>query len=201
MYDTYVNASQQGDLQLVDRALMRLRHFVEVPAAVDDAGRRIEASTLLVLEALAAMADPTVRDVARALDVTHSTASRLVLRAEQAGMVRRGPSPASHRERVVEATEEGLVVRRRAVRFRLSRLADITAGWDVEELASFARALDRFAAVAAEGAGVEPAGHQPGYGARLGASAMPNLRSARRAAYQPPSPCTPGPGGTDDEHR
>ena len=39
------------------------------------------------------------------------------------------------------------------------------------------------------------------YGARLGGAMIPNSRRTRLAAYQPPRPCTPGPGGVDAEQR
>lgn len=150
MYSTYMTATRE-ELELIDRALRLLRHVVEPPGMIDDEGQRVEASTILVLEALADGGPPTVRDVAERLGVAHSTASRLVKRAEEAGMVRRGPSPANGRETVVEATEQGRAMRRRGERYRIARLAEVVQEWEPQERARFAVSLRRFAE-AAQGA-------------------------------------------------
>ncbi|NMR20110.1 MarR family winged helix-turn-helix transcriptional regulator [Cellulomonas fimi] len=143
-------SGSKKDLERIDRALMQLRRFVEAPAMVDDRGRHVETSTLLVLEALGPESEPTVRDVARRLDVTHSTASRLVTRAEQAGMVRRRRSPTNRRETLVEATDDGHALRDRARTFRLHRLCDIVADWRSDDVAAFAHSLASFAERAAQ---------------------------------------------------
>lgn len=131
----------------MDQALLRLRRFFDAPAVLDDAGPRVELSTLLVLEAVARCgAPPSVRGIAEQLGVAHSTASRLVTRAERAGMVARATSPTDKRETVIASTEVGEGFRRRATAFRLQRLIDLTQTWTREERATFARLLERFAA-------------------------------------------------------
>ncbi|MCB7135912.1 MarR family winged helix-turn-helix transcriptional regulator [Cellulosimicrobium marinum] len=137
--------SAETPLDAVDRALLSLRRFLDTPRAVDDAGTRVELSTLLVLDAVGE-AGATVRDVATRLAVAHSTASRLVTRAEQAGAVERTTSPADARETLAVATSHGRALRGRAVAFRHERLARLTTGWTPEELATFADLLTRFAA-------------------------------------------------------
>lgn len=135
------------DLELIDQALLRLRRFFDAPAVLDDAGPRVELSTLLVLEAVArCAAPPSVRGIAEQLGVAHSTASRLVTRAERAGMVVRASSETDKRETVIESTQVGQGFRRRATAFRRQRLVDLTQTWTGEERATFARLLDRFAA-------------------------------------------------------
>lgn len=148
MYRTCMT-SARNELEQIDRALVRLRRFFDPPAMVDDEGRRVEASTILVLETLAGAGPRTVRDVAEQLDVAHSTASRLITRAEQAGMVRRRPSPTNGRETAVETTRQGHAVRRRGVQYRLERLAEITLSWQPDEIERFATSLHRFAEAAA----------------------------------------------------
>ncbi|WP_265523615.1 MarR family winged helix-turn-helix transcriptional regulator [Oerskovia flava] len=139
----------QSDLAQLDRALVRLRRFFEAPAVLDDDGASVELSTLLVLDAVTcaptAAEKWTVRDVARQLDVAHSTASRFVTRAERAGAVKRGASGTDRRETVVEATEAGRALAERAAHFRLARLEGITGTWEPRDVAALAALLDRFA--------------------------------------------------------
>ena len=121
-------------------ALVGAEHMI-----VDDHGRRIEASTLLVLEAVLDGRARTVQDVAHHLGVAHSTASRLVTRAESAAMVRRVPSPVSAREAWVTATDLGTATRARGLGHRLARLADATADWPADQVVALAHLLRRFA--------------------------------------------------------
>jgi len=136
-----------SDLDLMDQALLRLRHFFDAPAILTDTGIRVELSTLLVLEAVARCGRPvSVREIADQLDVAHSTASRLITRAETAGMVARTTSTTDRRETVIETTTVGHDFRRRATTYRLDRLTAMTTGWTPEERTTFALLLDRFAA-------------------------------------------------------
>lgn len=131
----------------MDQALLRLRRFFDAPAILADTGPRVELSTLLVLEAVARSGTPvSVREIADQLDVAHSTASRLVTRAERAGMVARATSTTDRRETVIETTQVGHDLRRRATTYRLDRLMALTQAWTSEEKATFAHLLDRFAA-------------------------------------------------------
>ncbi|MGY1711963.1 MarR family transcriptional regulator [Geodermatophilus sp. SYSU D00758] len=87
--------ADDSDLVRVDRALLRLRRMWDAPAGIEHEGALVEGSTLLVCLAVAegrAAGEVGVVEVAGALGVTHSTASRLVSRAVEAGMVRRAPS-------------------------------------------------------------------------------------------------------------
>lgn len=137
------------DLERLDQALLRLRRFFETPTVVDDDGSPVELSTLLVLDAItsahgAATDNWTVRDVARRLEVAHSTASRFVARAEKAGAVTRAPSDTDRRETVVEATGAGRALAERAAYFRLTRLDGITDTWEPCDVATLAGLLTRF---------------------------------------------------------
>lgn len=134
----------QTELQVLDRALLRLRRFFAAPAVVDDQGHPLELSTLLVLHAVGDTG-ATVRQVADELDVAHSTASRFVTRAELAGVVTRRASTVDARAIMVVLTKSGRELDRRATSFRLERLARLTQGWRPEELRDFAKATERFA--------------------------------------------------------
>ncbi|HMO11585.1 MAG TPA: helix-turn-helix domain-containing protein [Actinotalea sp.] len=131
MYYTCMDVPD-GALVEIDRALRLLRREVDPPAAVDDHGRRIEASTLLVLEAVLDGRARTVQDVAHHLGVAHSTASRLVTRAESAAMVRRVPSPVSAREAWVTATDLGTATRARGHLLRRFASSGLTGRHDAQ---------------------------------------------------------------------
>ena len=133
-----------NDLEVLDRALLSLRRFFAAPQVVDDHGHPVELSTLLVLSAVAGEG-ATVRQIAERLDVAHSTASRFITRAEQAGVVARQASTVDARATTVIMTEDGRALDRRATTYRLQRLARLTQDWSTDELSDFAAATERFA--------------------------------------------------------
>lgn len=142
------------ELGRLDAALLDLRRFVEVPAGQGDQSTvrhghgRVEVSTVLVVDAVARVGgagDYSIGDVAQALHVTHSTASRLVERAVVAGMLRRDRSRSDSRRTVLSLTEAGSRLRRDAVAFRTRRLEALLADWSAADVATFTRLLERFA--------------------------------------------------------
>src|SRR3954463_12567141 len=131
-------------LAQVDEALLRLRRLSASPPpsqVIEDGDQRVGMSTVLVLEACAhGSGEVSVADVASALDVEHSTASRLVDRAVRAGFVERARADAASRRggpRSVAAagrvslrpTPAGHALRERAIAFRTDRLAAVLGGW------------------------------------------------------------------------
>lgn len=154
MYGTHV---QEGALEAVDAALVRLRRLWSAPPhLVDDAGRAVEMSSVLVVEGCARHAaegrEATVGAIAEFADVTHSTASRLVDRAVSAGLVARSPSPSDARRTVLTLTPSGSALRARAVAFRLAWLRSTLADWPAADTGALAELLGRFAdAVATHG--------------------------------------------------
>ncbi|WP_225755321.1 MarR family winged helix-turn-helix transcriptional regulator [Actinotalea sp. Marseille-Q4924] len=146
----------------LDAALLALRRFWSAPDAVADvppgagsagAGpppRHVESSTLLVAEALrsarAAGREATVADVAEALDVAPSTASRLVDRAIGAGVVVKAPSARNRRRVRLDLTDDGAALAGRALAFRAHRLGALLEGWSPADREHLARLLARFAA-------------------------------------------------------
>ena len=137
-------------LERLDSALLALRRFASPELArprISHAGADIELSTMLVVDAIARSApgEVSVRLVADSLQVAPSTASRLVERAVQAGMVVGKSSENDPRRRVLHLTRDGRRLQRAALRHRTQRLADATADWSRDDLAQFAYLLDRFA--------------------------------------------------------
>jgi DNA-binding MarR family transcriptional regulator len=132
------------ELERIDHALLGLRRFVQAPDVLhDDGSTKVELSTLLVLDAVGDDG-ASVGEVAARLRVAHSTASRLVVRAEEAEAVQRVPSAADARAILVVATDGGRQLRRRALEFRLARLAELTDGWTAQEVETFTDLLGRF---------------------------------------------------------
>ncbi|GGC17516.1 MarR family winged helix-turn-helix transcriptional regulator [Cellulomonas carbonis] len=158
----------------LDRALLDLRRFWTAPERIPDgaggtAGGAalpdVELSTLLVVEVVrsrassdhgdgpgAVVRDVGVRDVAEGLDVTPSTASRLVDRAVRAGVVAKEPGATDRRSTNLTLTPDGQRLAERARSFRAERLAGLLDGWPADDAATLARLLGRLAAaVRAEG--------------------------------------------------
>ena len=142
--------SDDAVLERLDSALLALRRFASPELArprISHAGADIELSTMLVVDAIARSSpqEVSVRLVADSLQVAPSTASRLVERAVQAGMVVAGTSDHDPRRRVLHLTRDGHRLHRAALRHRTQRLADATADWSRTDLTQFADLLDRFA--------------------------------------------------------
>ena len=139
------------DLAALDETLVRLRRLWTASRGhvVDDLGRRVEMSSVLVVEACAraeaAGAESAVGDVAAFLDVEPSTASRLVDRAARAGLVRRTASHVDARRSALVLTDDGRALRASAVDVRLEWLGGVVHDWSAEEVRELARVLGRFA--------------------------------------------------------
>ena len=147
---------ESDDLPLLDEALVRLRRLWTASRAhvVDELGRRVEMSSVLVVEACArageATTEVTVCDVAAFLDVEPSTASRMVDRAATAGLVLRAASRVNGRRAALHLTDSGRALRARATAARLGWLGGVLAGWPSEDVHVLGSVLTRFAdAVAA----------------------------------------------------
>ncbi len=108
----------------------------------------MQISTVLVVDAVArrdGVGESSIADVAQGLDVAHSTASRLVARAETAGMLHRRRSTADPRRTVLSLTADGWSLQREAVAFRTARLESLLVDWSAVDVTTFTRLLERFA--------------------------------------------------------
>ncbi len=134
-------------LAQMDRALIGLRHLWRTPPQVQDpALGRIDMSTVWIVDALAqAQGELTIRDLAVVLDVAHSTASRLVDRAEACGAIVRARARTDARMVAVRLTGPGQELARTSRAFRGRHLHRATAGWTDAERSTFADLLTRFA--------------------------------------------------------
>lgn len=133
----------------LDAALIGLRRLWAAPPRLPDpALGSVERSTVWVVDAmdrLEHLSEVTVADLAAALDVAHSTASRLIDRAETAGCVTRERSDRDARRTVVRVTPSGRGLAIAARTARTDYLAGMTADWTPEQRATLAELLSRLA--------------------------------------------------------
>jgi DNA-binding MarR family transcriptional regulator len=138
----------EREVRAVDDALLRMRRLwsPDRSRVVDDLGAPVEMSSLLVVEACArgAGTEATIGDIARFADVAHSTASRLVDRAERHGLVRRLPS-ARARHTAVALTDQGAALRERALRARTGWLRERLRDWTDADVTLLGELLLRLA--------------------------------------------------------
>ena len=134
----------------LDAALIGLRRlWAGPPRLADPTLGQVELSTIWIVDALDRLADHpevSVADLAHAIDVAHSTASRLVDRAEVAGAVTRHPGATDSRRTAVALTPTGRTLAMVARQARTTYLARVTTDWNDEQRAILADLLTRLAA-------------------------------------------------------
>ena len=141
-------------LHQIDAALLGLRHLWTRPSPTTVANEGgVELSTVWVVDALArgeaaGRLEVSVRDLAGALDVAHSTASRLLDRAVASGMVTRGRSSTDARSVSATLTPAGRDLAVESAAFRAAYLGELTVGWTAAERRTFADLLGRFSSAA-----------------------------------------------------
>lgn len=135
----------------LDAAIGRLRRMWESPRGrrqfLARLGEDVEPALIRTLRAIEVADDPEpgVRDVAEVLGVDTSTASRLVDSAVSAGLAVRTTSARDRRRARLTLSDSGRALRRRTLQVRTDLLAERTAGWTPEEVATLAALLDRLA--------------------------------------------------------
>jgi DNA-binding MarR family transcriptional regulator len=132
----------------LDTALLGLRRFLSPQQArppFTHHGVAVEFSTMLVVDAVARSPEATlsVGEVAEALQVAPSTASRLVERAVAAGMVIR-ENDADPRRCALHLSAAGRRLHRAALAHRTALLAAATHDWHSDEVEQLASLLSRF---------------------------------------------------------
>jgi DNA-binding MarR family transcriptional regulator len=131
------------------RSLQRRR--AGAGAVVGDPGAgSAEGAVFQVLDAIEGAsgsgATMTVNGVADALGIDQPRASRLVARAVDAGLVRRGGDPDDGRRSVLSLTRSGARVLAEGHRARHEAVEAALAGWSGEERETFARLLRDYVA-------------------------------------------------------
>lgn len=155
-------AGRADDATLLDaagQALFRLgRLFSKPPPApdlADRAGRAIELSRILVVQAVAAgppdqEGEMTVGGVAARLDIDPSTASRLVAEALADGYLSRSTSRADARRANLDLTDAGRALAAAARRYQRAVFEHVTRAWPDDERREFARLFVTFADAVAD---------------------------------------------------
>ncbi len=136
-------------LRTLDDALTGLRRVWLRPGRrrrfLAELGEPVELAVLRTLRAIELVDgdEPGVSDVAAALGVKTSTASRMVDDAVTQGYVTRVASEVDRRRAVLQLTSEGARLLGRATQVRESLLAEVTADWSHEDVATLAGLLER----------------------------------------------------------
>jgi DNA-binding MarR family transcriptional regulator len=107
-------------------------------------GFELELGQADALEVLAQQGPCRMRELADALRVDASTATRAVQRLEEAGLARRKSDSADARCVLVAATDKGQRLRDRVTARGRAALRDILEEFDPAERAQLAELLDRF---------------------------------------------------------
>lgn len=137
-----------SEIQELDRTLVRLRRTVtrtiELLSPRDAAGK-VDMAQLLACEAIADRSEAamTVKDVAATLQLTHSTASRVLSSCEHAGLLTRSADPADRRRTLVALTDRGCQVVAAGEDVRRWTLAGLLADWEPQDLRTLSMLLAR----------------------------------------------------------
>lgn len=132
----------------LDRALLEVRRLVNRPGyrrrLLGPLGRRIELSTVRVLQAVdQAAAPPSIGTVAATLAIDPSTASRLVDQRVTEGLLTRSPDADDRRRLVLELTPPGRELLEELAASRTTMLEEVTADWSTTDIAALERLLLR----------------------------------------------------------
>lgn len=136
-------------LQELDLALTRLRRFWHRPQlkarVLAELGPAVSPTRYNVVRAVAGVEGEhaCVGDVASALDVDASTASRFVADAVEAGYLERSTSDEDRRRSRLEVTAQGRALLDHGAAIRRGLLAEMTAGWDPADVATLTALLER----------------------------------------------------------
>jgi DNA-binding MarR family transcriptional regulator len=137
----------------LDRAIRRLRKSMIRPPAglvpVPSLGRQLDIAKIFACDAVAELAAAgstvTVKDVAAALDLEHSTVSRLLGEIEDDGLVVRGSDPSDRRRTTIALTDLGRSVVSDATAMTRFFTRLLLSEWPREDVESLSRLMGRLA--------------------------------------------------------
>lgn len=147
-------------LTRLDHALLAMRRCVTLPevtglpvAGLDhgiDSAKALACMAVGDLSHDAAQGPVTVKDVAAALTLEHSSASRLLSECEAAGLLRRGTDAQDRRRTTVELTEVGQRLAEQLVGARTYALDRLLDDWSTADVERLVRLLERYTAALEE---------------------------------------------------
>lgn len=137
----------------LDRAFRRLRKSMVRPPAgmvpVPSLGRQLDIAKIFACDAVSELSERSstvaVKDVAAALDLEHSTVSRLLGEIEEDGLVRRGVDPADRRRTTVSLTPLGTAVVADSTAMTRFFTRILLAEWPRRDVEDLTRLLSRLA--------------------------------------------------------
>lgn len=133
----------------LESALVHLRRVWQHPRLkqlfLEYFGKEMEMGAYRALRAIEGLERPELGlgEVAAAMDVDASTASRLVDRVVEMGMVERTAWPADRRRVRLQLSEKGKGYLARARSARMRVLQQVTHGWEEDDIAQFVVLLKR----------------------------------------------------------
>jgi len=135
----------------MDEALLGIRRVFMRPGyrqrLLEGSSRNLTLATLRLLRAIERSdSAPSVGEVAEALTIDPSTASRLVDAATESGLVERQACADDRRSRRLYLTKEGTSALAEVTARRRQLLSQVTDGWSEEELEQLAGMLTRLRA-------------------------------------------------------
>lgn len=142
-------------IERLDRALLRMRHTVVRPeitsVPIPALQRTVDLAKVmacLVIADLHGLADPprpvTVKDVAAALELEHSTASRLLTETEAEGLIIRSTDPTDRRRTAAALTPTGQAVVEQSSAIRTWAIDAMLSEWSTPDLHAFTHLVERF---------------------------------------------------------
>lgn len=142
-------------IERLDRALLRMRHTVVRPEITSvpipalqrtvDLAKVMACQVIADLQGLEHPSRPvTVKDVASALGLEHSTASRLLTETEAEGLISRITDPTDRRRTVAALTPTGRAVVEQSSAIRTWAIDTILCEWSTEDLDAFTQLVERF---------------------------------------------------------
>ncbi|MFI9506467.1 MarR family winged helix-turn-helix transcriptional regulator [Nocardia sp. NPDC052566] len=142
---------QQEAVAAVERAMVAIRRSQSRRSlsrmAPPDGDKPIDPTLFGVLDTIEADDRPcAVNDIAAALGVDQPRASRLALRAEEAGLVAREADPTDRRRTLLTLTGLGREQLDRTHRMRQALFAQVMADWPDADRTEFARLITTFVA-------------------------------------------------------
>jgi DNA-binding MarR family transcriptional regulator len=137
----------------LDRGFRKLRRSMIHPPAgevpVPSLGRQLDVAKLFACDAVAELAETSpsvsVKDVASALDLEHSTVSRLLGELEDDGLIARGVDPADRRRTTVALTALGRAVVVDATAMHRFFTRAMLAEWSHDDVAALTRLVSQLA--------------------------------------------------------
>lgn len=151
MPTTPTSAPVTPALDRLDDTIVALRRVLQRPgyrrALLQDTERPLELATLRLLRVVQrAPAAPSIGEVAEVLGVDPSTASRLVERAVDGGLLARRACDQDRRRTRLTLTDDGEDILHTVSERRLALLAEATEGWSAHDVAALLALLEQLLA-------------------------------------------------------